>query len=176
MENDRFGFQPGRSFSLSRVCRESGMLRNHSVRRALVLLTLSSFFSACYLQYPVTSSVPSSGTRLVALVTDTGSVLMSNAIGPGAIEVEGVVVEADAESWRLQLLRVDQRGGFSTRWNREIVAFPRYALTNVSAKVLDKKRSWTLAAILTVIVIGSTLLFGGLLGGENTDPPPPPPV
>ena len=152
------------------------MFRNRQVRTLVVVLTLSAFATACYVQRPLTSTVPPVSTRIVALVTDTGSVLMGNAIGVGAVEVEGIVVEADAQSWKLQMLRVDQRGGFSSRWNRELVTFPRIALTNVGQRVLDKKRSWMLAGLMAAAILGSMLFYGDILGGDNTDPPTPPPV
>jgi hypothetical protein len=152
------------------------MFRHRAIRQTVVCVTLSSFFCACYVQQPIVSAVPKPLTRIVALVTDTGSVVMSNAIGAGATEVEAVMVDSDGDNWRLQMLRVDQRGGFSTRWNREIVTFPRFALTNVTQKVMDKKRSWVFAAVMTAVVLGSTLFFGGVIGGENTDPPTPPPL
>jgi hypothetical protein len=151
------------------------MLRKPVVRKALAFVTLASFLCACYVQRPITSAVPGPSTRIIALVTDTGSVVMSNAIGPAATEVEGVMVDSDGTNWRLQLLRVDQRGGFSTRWNREIVTFPRFALTNVTEKVLDKKRSWVFAGLAALVVFGSTLFLGQAIGSGDPDPEPPPP-
>lgn len=152
------------------------MLRNRTFRQIVVVLTLAGFSTACYVRRPLTTSVPPPATRIVALVTDTGSVLMSNAIGAGAVEIEGIVVEADAESWKLQMVRVDQRGGFSTRWNRELVTFPRIALTNTQQRVMDKKRSWLLAGAALLAVLSSMLFYGDVIGGGNDELPPPPPV
>jgi hypothetical protein len=151
------------------------MIRHPLVRKTLALATATAFVCACYVQRPVTSAAPAPTSRIVAFVTDTGSVVMSNAIGPGATEIEGVMVDSDGDHWRLQMLRVDQRGGFSTRWNREVVTFPRFALTNVTQKVLDKKRSWAFAGLAAIVVLGSTLFFGEVIGGDNSDPPTPPP-
>src|SRR5207248_867880 len=66
--------------------------------------------AACYTQRPLTVPVPAVGTQIVASVTDSGVVAMSNALGPGAVEVEGVIAAADASAWELQLVRVDYRG------------------------------------------------------------------
>jgi hypothetical protein len=151
------------------------MLRNRRVRQIVAVFTLSVFSTACYVQRPMTTSVPPIATRIVALVTDTGAVMMSNAIGAGAVEIEGIVVDADAESWKLQMVRVDQRGGFSTRWNREVVTFPRMALTNAQQRVLDKKRSWMLAGLAIVAVLSSMLFYSDAIGGGNDEVPPPPP-
>jgi hypothetical protein len=152
------------------------MMRNQAVRRTVALATLVSFFTACYTQRPIGVSVPAPATRIVAEVTDTGSVAMANTIGAAALEVEGVVAEADAGTWRLHLLRVDHRGGNSSRWNRETVTFPRYALTNVRETRLDKKRSWVVAGLATGLIVALTVLFGAVLSGNTGDGEPPPPV
>jgi len=105
-------------------------------------------------------AVPPPATRIIAEVTDTGTVVMGNAIGPGATEVEGIVAAADASTMKLYVLRVDQRGGISTLWNRELVTFPRNALTNVSEKRLDKKKSWVAAGTIAAVAIIAARAFG----------------
>lgn len=152
------------------------MMRKHVVRRAVATAMLLSFFTACYVQQPIGVSVPTPATRIIALVTDTGSVAMANTIGAAAVEVEGVVADADATTWKLQMVRVDHRGGNSSRWNRETVTFPRYALTNVRETRLDKKRSWLAAGIVTGLVVALTVLFGAVISGSTGDGEPPPPV
>jgi len=114
-------------------------------------------------------------TRVVVQLTDSGVVAMSNAIGAGAVAVDGIVAAADATTWELELLRVDYRGGTSMTWQRERVAFPRAALTHTSERVFNKKKSWVTAAL---IVAGSFLvarMFGAFNGGEPGDDDPVPP-
>ena len=152
------------------------MMRNQAVRRTVAFATLVSFFTACYTQRSIGVAVPAPATRIIAQVTDTGSVAMANTIGAAALEVEGVVADADAGTWRLHLLRVDHRGGNSSRWNRETVTFPRYALTNVRESRLDKKRSWLVAGLATGLVVALTVLFGAVLSGDTGGGEPPPPV
>lgn len=120
--------------------------------------------------------MPEPQTRIVAQVSDSGVIAMSNAIGAGAVEVEGVVTGADAVAWELELLRVDYRGGASVTWHRERVTFPRAALMHASERRYSKQRTWTAAGL---IVAGSLLvarLFGALGGNDsdNSGPPPPP--
>ena len=142
------------------------------VRLALGLLPL---LAACYTQGPLTTPVPAPETRIVAQVTDSGVVAMNNALGPGAVEVEGVIAEADADSWRLRMVRVDYRGGTSTLWNRELVSFPRATLFRPTEKRLDKRRTWLAAGIITVTALLAARLFGAIGGGGNPETPPPPP-
>jgi hypothetical protein len=152
------------------------MMRNRTVRCAVALISLVSFFTACYTQRPIGVSVPLPAARIIAQVTDTGSVAMANTIGPAATEIEGLIAEADASTWTLQMLRVDHRGGNSSRWNRETVTFPRYALTNVRETRLDKKRSWIVAGLAAGLVVALTVLFGAVISGSTGDGEPPPPV
>jgi hypothetical protein len=152
------------------------MIRYGCIRRGAATATLISFCTACYSERPLTAPAPAQASRIIAQVTDTGAVTMANVIGPAALSVEGVVAEADAGTWKLHLLRVEQRGGMSSRWNRELVTFPRYALTNAREKRLDKRRSWIVAVALTAAIVAGTLLFGSALGGDDGpggEPVPP---
>jgi len=131
--------------------------------------------TACYSHRPLSTTVPAASTRIVAQVTDSGVVAMSNAIGAGATEVEGVVTAADATSWDLQVIRVDYRGGASVLWNREPVSFPRYTLTRATERTLDKKKSWIAGGLITVGALLAARVFGAFGFGDNPGPEPPPP-
>jgi hypothetical protein len=131
--------------------------------------------AACYTQRPLTTPVPLSATRIVAQVTDSGVIAMSNAIGAGAVEVEGVVAAADGNEWELQVVRVDYRGGRSVPWNGEQVRFPRYALTNATERTLNKRKSWLAAGVLTAGALLAARLFGAFGFGGSSDGELPPP-
>jgi hypothetical protein len=136
------------------------------LRRAVALGLMISL-GACYTQRPLALPVPAVATRIVATVTDSGVVAMSSAIGPGATEVEGVVVSADANSWTLEMLRVDHRGRSSVTWNREHVTFAPDAFTNVTERTLDKKRSLLTAGLITASAVLIGGLFGAITGGGD---------
>jgi hypothetical protein len=142
------------------------------VRRVVAVASSLSFFTACYAQQPLTTLVPAPATRVVAQLTDSGVVTMAGAIGPSAAEVEGVIAEANADTWTLHLVRVEQRGGVSTTWNREPVRFPRSVLTNVRERKLDRNRSWFAAGIVAAAAVAVALLFGPVLGGGGGDSGP----
>jgi len=131
--------------------------------------------AGCYSETPLTTPVPAPETRIVAQVTDSGDVAMGNALGPGAVKVEGVIAAADADAWRLRMVRVDYRGGTSTLWNRELVSFPRSTLANPTQKRLDKQRTWLAAGLITGTALLAARLFGAVGGGANPETQPPPP-
>jgi hypothetical protein len=140
-------------------------------------ITLASLFvlSACYRQLPLATSLPQPEQRIVAQVTDTGVVAMSNALGPGAQQVEGIVVAADNTAWDLRMLRVDYRGGSSVLWKQEQVRFPRSALSQATERKFSSGRSWVMAAAVTSVALLAARFIGVIGGGEdNTKPPPPP--
>src|SRR5437773_12119955 len=85
----------------------------------LPLMSSACLLAACFTQAPLPSTIPAPETRIVAQMTDTGVLAMSNAIGAGATAVEGIVAGADATSWDLRMIRVDYRNGDrkSTRLN-----------------------------------------------------------
>ena len=150
------------------------MTLNTNVRRAAALIYLLTQ-AACYTARPLDVGIPAPNTRVIAQLTDSGTVAMANALGPGGVEVEGIVESADASGWTLRMLRVDQRGGISTLWNREAVTFPRYTLTRLTEKRIDRKKSWAFAGLLTAAVVIAGRAFGVFtIGSEPVGPPPPP--
>jgi hypothetical protein len=126
-------------------------------------IAISLATGACYKQLPLETLPPPPATHIVAELTDSGTVALSNAIGPGALAVEGVINNADQSTWVLQMLRVDHRDGRSVNWNRELVSFAPSLLNRPNVKVLDKRRSWLAGAGITIgafILARSFNLFG----------------
>ena len=121
------------------------------------------------MQKPLVTLPPAPAMHVVARLTDVGTVSMSNTIGAGALEVEGVVAAANENEWKLQLLRVDHRDGKTVNWNRELVTFPSNLLTQPSVKMLDKKRSWIAAVGITVGAVLVARAFNVLGAEEEQD-------
>src|SRR3954471_25024286 len=126
------------------------------------LIALGSLFfgAACYRQLPLEGPLPQPQQRIVAQVTDTGVVTMSNLLGPGAQEVEGIVLAADNNTWDLRMLRVDYRGGTSVLWKEEKVRFPRYALSQATERRFSSGRSWLMAAAVTSLALLGAKFLG----------------
>jgi hypothetical protein len=132
--------------------------------------------TACYTSRPLDSGVPAPATRVLAQLTDSGTVVMGGMIGSGATEVEGLVATADASAWDLQLTRVAHRDGRTVEWGGEVVRFPRSVLTGVTEKRLDTTRSVLAGAMLAVAAVLASYMFteGGGDDGDTGEPPPPP--
>jgi hypothetical protein len=139
------------------------------------VLGLAPLVAACYSQSPLTTPMPAPGTRIVAQVTDSGIVALSNALGPGAVEVEGEIAAAQDNSWDLRMVRVDYRGGTSVLWNRELVSFPRSMLMQPLERRFNTRKSWFAAGLITAGALLAARLAGVFGWGENPDKQPPPP-
>jgi hypothetical protein len=99
---------------------------------------------------------------------------MANAIGASASEVEGLVVTADENVWRLNLLRVDYRGGASVTWNGEPVNFPRFALTSPKQKKFDQRKSFLAGGVIVAAAFTAAVLFRALGADEGPEGGPTP--
>lgn len=133
------------------------------------------YAAACYVEKPLQTLPPPPATRILAALTDSGTVAMANAIGAGALAVEGVVTSANENVWVLQMLRVDHRDGRSIDWNREPVSFAPHLLTNPTVKVMDRSRSWLAAGGIAIgaFVIAQAFDLFGSSEEEGEEPPPP---
>jgi len=141
---------------------------------AVLGVSLSLTATGCYMRQPLQTEPPPPATRIIADLTDAGTVAMSNALGPGVLEVEGVVTSADGNAWALNMLRADHRDGRSIMWNREPVSFPRSALVNPVVVVFDKKRSLLAAGGITLgafVLARAFNLIGASEDDDNTTPP-----
>jgi hypothetical protein len=145
------------------------------LRRVSILL-LAGTTAGCYVQQPIETAIPAPATRIVAQLTDSGAVAVGGRLGPGAVEVEGVVASADESAWNLNLLRVSYRGGTSSTWNKELVSFPRFALSNATERHVDKTRSWVVAGLIGAGAILASRLFSesGSGGGDGDGGGPTP--
>jgi hypothetical protein len=132
--------------------------------------------TACYAEIPIDSAVPPPETHVIAEVTDSGTVAMSNLIGPGAIAIEGVITNATPSSWEMAMLTGRNREGGSGTWNNEVVAFPRSVLSRPRERRLDTTRSWIAAGAVAVTAILAAQLFDVVGGGDEVTPPPVPPA
>jgi hypothetical protein len=126
------------------------------ITNALLVTLVVVGTSACYKEQPLEQLPPPPATRVIADLTDAGTLEMGKVIGDGALQVEGVVSTANDQAWTLEMVRVNHRDGRAIDWNHEAVTFPASLLTRPTMKVLDKKRSWMAGgAILAAAIIVS---------------------
>ena len=135
--------------------------------RALLLALGCVCATACYSQTPLQTFPPAPLTHITAQLSDSGTVAMGNALGPGVMAVEGIVEKADEKMWLLHMVSVDEKDGRTVDWNRELVSFPASILIQPKVRVLDKKKSWLAAAAVTGGAFLAARAFN--LIGANSD-------
>ena len=146
------------------------------IRRPVSAVFALPLLVGCYSLAPLETPMPSPDTRIVATVTDSGAAALSNSIGPGATEIEGIVSEADGAQWKIRLLRVDTRFGGTSAWDREVVTFPRFALMQPRVKVLDRRKSFLAGGGIVLGAFLAARLFSGLAADEPPGGGPVPPA
>jgi hypothetical protein len=163
-DKNRSGRQ-GRAGCIFTLQRESIEIIMRNVK--VMLLVFCAALGGCYTRQPLETIPPEPNVRVVALLTDSGTVAMSNAIGAGALEVEGVVARASQTEWTFAMMRVDHRDGRSISWNHELVTFPAATLSKPMVVALNKKKSWLAAAGITVGAFLVASAFGVINAGED---------
>jgi hypothetical protein len=133
----------------------------------VMTVVIGAMCAACYNQAPLATFPPPPHTHIVAQLSDSGTVAMGSALGPGVIAVAGVVEKADEKTWLLHMVSADQKDGRTIDWNQELVSFPASIFIQPQIRVLDKKKSWLAAA---AIMGGAFLAARGFnLIGSNGD-------
>lgn len=138
------------------------------------LLTLLLATGGCYTQVPLDTFPPAPATHVLAQLTDSGTYVMSNTIGSGVVAIEGIFVAADKNVWQLNMVSAEQKDGRSVPWNRELVSFPRNALTQLQVRTLDRKRSWIAAGGILLGSLALSRAFNLLGSNDSKDETPSP--
>jgi hypothetical protein len=138
-----------------------------SVFRSALPVLLLAGMGACYSVRPLETPAPAPGVRVVANLTEQGSLDLANQVGPRVREVEGVFAQMRADTLELSVTRVTHRDGTSNYWNGEPVAIPRAAVAALHERQIDTRRSVLLGAAITGGALLAAHFFGGFFTGES---------
>ena len=143
--------------------------------RAAVVINLVAASSGCYSMTPIEGSTPAPGLEVRLNLSDAGSVQMAPLIGPRIGAIDGKAIQSTDTALVLAVEAVVNHGGRSMPWSLERLTVPRSAVSHVSTRTLDSKKTWLMAG---VTVAGAFLVsqafglgngFDGLLGGNPGD-------
>jgi hypothetical protein len=129
---------------------------------ALVAGLLSS--SACYTYAAVPVTEPVVEQRVELSINDAGRVQLQRQLGPGALVVEGRVVQQSESGWTLRVYRLTPLRGEPTTWSGEVVEVPSTAVEMVTRRDFDRQRTMVALGV-TVGAVALFVLSRGLLGG-----------
>ena len=133
----------------------------------------------CYTYQPLeTSAGISAGEHIAIEITDQGRAALGDRIGAGVVRVEGTVTQTDSQNVVINVWRVAQIGGVTSKWSGESLQLRRDFVATVEARNLNRGRTYLVAggvAVGLVMVLKGSSLFGDFIGGSDppVDPPPP---
>ncbi len=132
--------------------------------------------AGCYNIHPVTTPEAAVGARVVATLTDAGSVGIASQVGPRVVEVEGVIQQMTADTLQLGVVRTIDRSDMESLWNGEMVRIPVAGIGSLRERQLSTRKSVMAAAL---IVAGALLLAAaasgvGVFDGGGPPTPVPP--
>ncbi len=154
-------------------CPRRPLFRAAALCSAMLLLLPQA---GCYNVHPVATPDAAVGGRVVATLTDAGSVGIASQVGPRIVEVEGVIQQMTADTLHLGVVRTIDRSDIESLWNGETVRVPVSGIGSLRERQLSTRKSVLAAAL---IVVGALLLataasgLGVFDGGEGPQPVPP---
>jgi hypothetical protein len=145
-------------------------------RQLLLLPALTACAAGCYSYVPVANS-PAPGHAVKASVNDEGAGLLTAQLGPGVLELEGLLLNADTQQVSILVQSyVTRRQGVLNASGEAVRLEPRHIVV-MKEKRLERTRSVLLAAALGASAILAIEVFGPdgiLFEDENTEDPGPP--
>ena len=137
------------------------------------MLVLAQVVGGCYSMTPIEGSTPPTGQEVRLSLSDQGSVQLAPLIGPRIGAIDGKAMESSDSALVLAVQAVVAQSGRSMAWSMEKLSVPRSAVSHVSTRTLDTKKTWLVAGLTVVgaFLVGSLFGLGsgfdGLLGGGS---------
>ena len=148
------------------------------LRRMSVVLGVIPAALGCFAYAPLdTSAVVQAGEHVAVEITDRGRAELSERLGSGVLRLEGTLTRADSTDLVMNVWRVAQIGGTTSRWSGESVRLRREYASRVEQRILNRGKTYLVAGAAVVGVVVFTRqfgLFGFSVGGDNEGEQPPP--
>jgi hypothetical protein len=132
----------------------------------------------CYQYAPLdTSTGVQAGEHVAVEITDRGRTELSDRLGSGVLRLEGTLTRSDSADLVMNVWRVAQISGPTSRWSGESVRLKREYTSSVQTRTLNRGKTYLLAGAVGVGLVLFTTQFD-LLGFSSEDrdgeePPPP---
>lgn len=145
----------------------------------VVVLGVLPAASGCYKYAPLDSSAGvQAGEHVAVEITDRGRAELSDRLGSGVLRLEGTLTRTDSVDIVMNVWRVAQINGPTSRWSGESVRLRREYTSGMQTRTLNRGKTVMLAGAAVAGVVLFTRqfeLFGFSVGGDD-EPEPPPPV
>jgi len=110
------------------------------------------------------------GTKIRISLTDAGADSLARYLGPGVETIDGKLISTDDRGVSLSVSQVAMKSGQDQFWKGETVVIPRYSLSTVQARRINKSKSLLLGGAFVVALASIKLsgVGGGNGGGSGT--------
>jgi hypothetical protein len=136
------------------------MLMNRRFLPCLLLL------GGCYGYYPPSSPAPV-GREVELTLSDSGSFVLAQRVGPSAAAIEGRYAADSANSILLSVTGVRQRNGDGVDWRGERVLVPRPLVIKLEERRFSRGRTALFAGAVAVGLLTARQALGGLGGSSG---------
>ena len=147
-------------------------------RRMRVVLVVIPAALGCFQYSPLdTSTGVQAGEHVAVEITDRGRAELSDRLGSGVLRLEGTLTRSDSADLVMNVWRVAQLDGPPSRWSGESVRLRREFASRVSARTLNRTKTFAVAGAVVVGLVVFTRqfeLFGTSVGGDSVPGGPPP--
>lgn len=133
----------------------------------------------CYQYAPLdTSTGVQAGEHVAVEITDRGRAELSDRLGSGVLRLEGTLTGSDSADLVLNVWRVAQISGPTSRWSGESVRLKREYASSVRTRTLNRGKTYLMAGA----VVGGVVLFTtqfdlfGFASEQRPGEEPPPPI
>jgi hypothetical protein len=125
---------------------------------------------ACYESVPIELARVQPGTKIRISLTDAGADSLARYLGPGVETIDGKLISTDDRGVSLSVSQVAMKSGQDQFWKGETVVIPRYSLSTVQARRINKSKSLLLGGAFVVALASIKLsgVAGGNGGGSGT--------
>ena len=143
--------------------------RDVTARRVGALAVLA-LLMGCYTLKPISGAEPKPGEKLAFDVNDAGRVALGGSMGPEISQVEGLLVEKDAEGYLLSVSSVRLLRGGEQVWSGERVRINNQFVGTTYTRKFSMGRSIGLG-VVGIGGFGAILASTSLLGIGSDDKP-----
>jgi hypothetical protein len=147
-------------------------------RQLCVVIGVLPAAAGCYAYAPLeTSRGVQAGEHVAVEITDRGRAELGERLGSGVLRLEGMLTRADSVDLVMDVWRVAQIGGSTSRWSGESVRLRREFASRVQTRTLNRGRTYLVAgaAVVGLVVFTKSFgLFGFSAGGLDPGEQPPP--
>jgi len=105
------------------------------------------------------------GSKIRISLTDAGADSLARYLGPGVATIDGKLIATTDSGVSLSVSQVAMRSGQDQFWKGETVVIPRYSLSTVQARRINKPKSLLLGGVLIAAL--ATLKLAGVGGGNS---------